>query len=114
MGKRPKADSAIPPTKIDKVHQQKQTKLTPKNSMFFGVFGTLAGIRTRDLTLRRRTLYPAELQVHYENYESYRQQTFPLILTEKSSVGAFWGAKPQRRWSLGLKKIQQLRAFLRV
>ena len=28
----------------------------------------------------------------YEIYGSYRQQTIPLILTEKSSVGAFWGA----------------------
>ena len=34
----------------------------PINIEFIGFFGVPGGIRTHDLPLRRRTLYPAELQ----------------------------------------------------
>ena len=40
---------------------RRQTK-KPKNIVFMGYFGVPGGIRTHDLPLRRRTLYPAELQ----------------------------------------------------
>ena len=40
---------------------RRQTK-KPKNVVFMGYFGVPGGIRTHDLPLRRRTLYPAELQ----------------------------------------------------
>ena len=52
--------------------------------MFSRLFrGTLAGIRTRDLPLRRRTLYPAELQVHFifqcgRTLTLFDTSTFPL------------------------------------
>ena len=43
--------------------EQRKVKV-PRNLDFSALFGALEGIRIPDLPLRRRTLYPAELQAH--------------------------------------------------
>ena len=43
------------------VRREGKTK-KPKNIVFMGYFGVPGGIRTHDLPLRRRTLYPAEVR----------------------------------------------------
>ncbi len=48
---------------LKKMSEQEKAKV-PRNLDFSALFGALEGIRIPDLPLRRRTLYPAELQAH--------------------------------------------------
>ena len=43
-------------------HNGTKSKKRPNTRWVFGLFGTPGAIRTRDLPLRRRMLYPAELR----------------------------------------------------
>ena len=55
----------------------RREKKTPESLDFTGDSGDASGIpgaiRTRDLPLRRRTLYPAELRVHHLTHTLYSQ-----------------------------------------
>ena len=64
---------------MDKSEKLKYNKKVPKTTeiVAFGtLFGTPEGIRTPDLSLRRRPLYPAELQAHMMKFGA---QSFRLI-----------------------------------
>ena len=49
---------------------EKIEKKNPRKRCVFGDFGVSGGIRTHDLSLRRRSLYPAELRglIHFYTF----------------------------------------------
>ena len=51
---------------ILQTEQDETYRKSARNIGVSGTFGTPEGIRIPDLPLRRRTLYPAELQAHIE------------------------------------------------
>ena len=66
---------------LNQMSEYRKAKV-PRSIDFSALFGALEGIRIPDLPLRRRTLYPAELQAHIR----YNSNLLPFAFLQRRAL----------------------------